>query len=1067
MGKLTNWLEGFLLTGLDRLSSFPFIAADEPNFTTKPHKACRECPQVNKEGHTSYECGKMLAPVPTAAAPRLWAFATLQYLIHTLSGHVFPPYGATSGFMYYGYSSVNFADQYNYKVTAVGGDGNRFVTITTDTDFNGGIYLEMRGNWGAPGRTFLSHYGLAPQPNDRVYPGGGSLASGKVVGRVVRVIMNRHAVPKSAVVECDQDMSGVLVDNREDQTDPWVPNITFIRQAGQMESYTPVVWPSEMQCQPRLITIPVAGNEEWESGGEYEDGRIFLKRFDGSDGRAADPETDPEKTQTFKVWKKQKDPVPTEEVPEPEPSPVEDITGVCVGRFKRYSYGGTYGGADQRGAYKTVLCLGEKNWDDSVDFTPLYDEDTEWIKILYYPEVIDGHTGTNHCVPCGRRCAHAIRDMSNSFYDMDDGEAHLANGEEYYCAVRRTEEVREVYTGPMAGRWEMVFHKPAKSEMFTADCSLYGVCPMYTPIHKAGIGTRPFTLDGGDANQILKELVSGQDIALVQVYPGYPLYYVRRIARPTIHSLTTAVPTNNPTEWSPNITFVQAGPSYVGNFDTKTEEDSESSDYGTTLNPLIGGAWDGRTPFHELSFPNMPPPGIFPTNIAGWVTSKIDAFRRAFTDAIDVYKSQRYYEDDQAVRCGRVVEDAQGWGRGVSQAVRTIGADERFLLEALDLRDDAAGEEQDRLETTFKWFATPQVGPFGFAYRFMITFKNLLPEGGSPRGLIKESKIMKVTAAGGKVVLHLENQSRSWARLKNVGIGNSFNEVFQFICGGGNVRPPDPLQIRSSETDGNSFGGVQDWISIGDSAVIDHEATGFADFNKMHWGVTNATAYNGDKAADFGPGQAQIVSDKGLSNGYYQIPEDHFLLPNGQAGRAVGAEITTIEDYDDTVTTFTFDTTPPFRYYQWLKVEGSTEIIQVLSVDYTNKQISVWRGYGGTTAAAIPTGKKLTLIRVWDDAAKVEVEVKTGDTKPTLATNECWYDEGFGRFYWSEADAGKYFAVAYYVEDGTENINPTKCYMEQFHQVFVLYVDSQEFSGVAFFLTELSLTRFIGTGHQY
>ena len=1063
MANLTkdNWLEEYLLTGLDRHSKFPFIAADEPNFQTRSHHDCRVCPQEGKEGHESYECGKMKAPLPAASTPRLWAFTTIQYLVSRISGDLFYPYGAISGFQYYGYASINFADRYGYKVVAVHGDNHEIIEIETDGDFNGTIYTEMRGNWGVPGRSFLGHGGLAPQPNDRIEPDGGSLLAGKVFGRVHKVIMTRSTVPKRALVYTDQNFEKLMEDNREDQTDPWTPSVSFIRQAGQLESWTPVVWPSEMKCQPRLITIPYADNEEWESGGDYEDGKVFLKRFDESDGRCAWPETDPAKTKTLQVWKIQKDPEPTEEEPNPEPAQWEDITGLCMGRLKMYSVGP---GADLRGAYKTVLCLGKKNWNDEEDFTEIYDDETKAFRILYYPEVTDDFTGTNYCVPCGRRCAHSIRDMSESFYDMDDGEAHLPNGEEYYCGIRRTEEVVEITSGPNYGRYGIVNHKPALPEMFTADCSLYGVCPMFTPIDKAGIGTRPFTLDGGDANQILKQVVSGQDIAMIQLMPGYPLYYIRRVARPTIHSLTTGVPTSNPVEWSPNITFVQSGTVIVGGFETKVEEDEESSNYGETLDPLRGGAWDARQSFGDLTFPNMPGPGIFPTRIVDWISAKQDAFRRPFTDTTDKYKAQRYYEEDTSVRCGRLVDDgsSQGFGRGVSQAVRTIGADERFLLEALDLRDDAAGEDQERTETTFKWFATDQVGPFGFTYRIAITWKNLLPEGGQPRGQINEAKIVKVEASSGKVKLHLENQSRSWSRLKNVGMGNSFNEVFSFICGGGIVRPPDPLQIRSSETQGNSFGGITDWVSIGDSAVIDHEATGFADFNKMHFAVINAAAYDGDKAANFGSGQAQITSKDGLQNGYYKIPEDHFVLPNGQTGRATGAEITTIEDYEDDDTTFTFATTPPFRYYQWLKVQDSDEIIQVLWVDYANKQIGVSRGYHNT-AEAIPTGKKLTLIRVWDDANKVEIEVKAGDSRPSdLATKEAWYDETNGRFYWSPADTGKYFAVAYYIDDGTLNVNPDKCYMEQYHYVFTEYVDGQLFN-TAYFLTELTFERFMGT----
>lgn len=1068
MAKLTigDWLEAYILIGLERLEKFPFIAAIADAFVTKPHHDCRLCPQVGKEGHESYECGKMTAPLPPESTPSLWAFATLQYLIHRLSGDLFFPFGVGSS--WYGQASINFADMYNFKVVAVHGADHSILEIEAGDDFNGTIYSEMRANWGVPGRTILQHAGLSPQPNDRVVPGGGSLLEGKSIGRVYKVEMNRHSVPKRALVYTDQDFENIMVDNREDQTDPFIPTVTFIRQAGDMESWTPVVWPSEMKCQPRLLTIPVLDNEDFP-----EDGRVTLKRFDESNGRCARPESDPEKPKTFQVWKIQKTPEPTEEVPEPEPAEWEDITGLCVGRLKMYSYDSTGekpgmgpNGADGRGAYKTVLCLGEKNWDDAEDFEPLYDENTVAFKVSYYPEVTDDFTGENYCVPCARRCVHAIRDMSNSFYDMDDGEAHLPNGEEYYCRMRRTYEIREVYTGPNVGRWEMVWHKPAKPEMFTADCYLHGVCPMFSPMEKGGIGERPFTLDGGDANQILKEMTNGQDIALVQFYPGYPFYYLQRVARPTIHSLTTAVPTSNPTEWSPNITFLQSGPSIKGSFETKEETDEESPDYGTTLNPLIGGAWDGRTVFNSLAFPAMPPPGIFPTLIPDWVSGKMDAFRRAYDDTTDKYKAQRYYEDDTSVRSGRIVQDgtAQGFGRGVSQAVRTIGADERFLLEAIDLRADQAGQEQDRNEATFTWYATDQAGPNGFQYRIKIVFKNLLPAGGTPKGLIKECKIMKVDTAGGKVVLHLENQSRSWARLKNVGMGNSFNEVFTFIAGGGIVRPPDPLQILSSETEGNSFGGVTDWVAIGDSAVIDFEATGFADFKDCHWAVMNATAYNGDKAADFGSGGTQIVSDKGLRNGYYQVPEDHFLLPNGENGRAVGAEVTTIEDYTDSDTTFTFATTPPFRYYQFLKVEDSDEIMQVLSVDYSNKQIYVSRGFGGhTTPEAIPTGKKLTLIQVYSETEHKEIELKKSETRPTLAAGECWYDDQAGRFYWSEADKEKYFDVAYYIEDGTENINPDKCYLQQFHYVFVEYVDSEAFIGKAYFVTELTFERFMGT----
>lgn len=998
MGKLTDWLDGFKVTPVPRHSKFPALV-EPPNFSERPKNVCVTCPQQGKEGHESYGCGKLTEPLPLLHRVKVRAFSTLQYLLHRISGDLLFPYGATSGFRWEGAESVNFADRYTFRVLSAVGNVAHVDTWGEGDIRAFGTHLISRGNWGVPGRTFMVIQGTL-QPNDRLV-GDNSILGGKICGRVRKVTINP---PHEATLEFDMDVSGLMVDNREDQTDPWVPTLTLIRYSGSPEQWTRVVVPSIMKCQKNFMSVKVEDLPE--------DRKLSLVRTDGSKGRVAEwePATD-ERPATMQIWLRK---AGVEELEEISSEAGQRLKGLMIGP-----------GADERGEYDFVLCLGTKDHNDEEVFVDLITEDVEEVIVSYYSEVPDGYTGTDWCAVGSRRCVHAVNDASGSFYGMEDGEAHLSNGEEWYCAIRRTYEVVET----IDGRWRLKWSKPSGVENFTADCSLRGTCSGYSPINKAGEGQRSFTLHR-TANQIIKECTIGQDIGLIQYWPGYASYYVKRLGRPTIHGMTTMVPLSNPTDWSPNVYAV--GAHLVGGFETGPPPYGDS---GTYLNPLRGGVWDGRVSFGDLTFPNAPPWGIFPSQIPNWLTRK-DALRRTLDDSLDKYKHRRGYEDDMGARVSRGVSP-QTFGRGISQAVRVVGGDERFLLPKLSCADETAGEEQDRGDATFTWFDSNQVGPDGIIYRGLIKIKPLIATGKPPRGVVKTGKIVAAVMDGSELVFELENQVERWSRLRNEGFGNSWNETFTFRTGGKVFRPPDYLQIRSSETSDSSLGG-NDWVEIGDAAWIDLDDE---EFKKHRFTVTYGEAYDGTTEPDFGQTSVFISFDP--VGGYYQVTDEDMELENGEFGLPMVAEAQiTATPMTDSDNEFHFVGTVPFAVGQYLQVDGTDEVIQVYGLDIPNNRMWASRGVSPHyPAAAIPGETIIRMVPVYEPWVGLVYSAVEGETKPAdIPTESFWYDRKSVRYYFSPADVSKFVNLSLYMDDGTVPVAGRGRYIEN-HQIFHSNVD--------------------------
>ena len=1011
MAKLTDWLDSFKVSPVPRHDKYPALVKP-PNFFERLKSQCVSCIQGGKENHDPYGCGKLTAELPLVYRVNIRIFMLLQYLLHRISSDIYYPYGAQAGFVFYGDKSINFANRYGFKVTSVVGQ-------TVEVETYGGsdiramaIFTIMKSNWGTNGRSFLTIYG-APQANDIAEPGSGCVLYGKLVSRLLKVTVSDTDFSKATFV-FEHDMSGLLVDAREDQTDEFVPSVSLIRQAAEPEQWTRIVRPSFMKCQRRVITV--------RADQLPADKKLSLTRSDGTDGRVADYEAAVEATgkpATMQIWFKR---VAVEEL--------EDVTATVVSRLKKDSTGP---GFDGKGAYKSFLCLGTKDHKDEDSFTNLIDGTVESISVVYWAEVPDGYTGTDWCAVGSRSCVHAVRDESGSYYAMDYGEAHTESGEEYFCDVSRTWEIVETDDG----KWRVKYSSVDGVAKFTGDCSLNGVCSAYQPKHTASEGSRSFTLHR-TANQILKEVTIGHDIALIQYWPGYPYYYVKRVGRPTIHGLIGRVPTSNPTDWSPNVQIIQ-GSCMFGNFDTAPHP----TESGTILDPLSGAAWDGRVAFSSLTFPEAPPPGTFPTNIAGW-TDRIDALRRPIDNTIDPYFSTRYYEDDMSARVSRGV-NTHTFGRGVSQTSRIVAADEKFFLPKLSCKDETAGQAQDRGECVFTWYNSEQTGPDGFKYWFKIEFKKLMATGKEEVGEITSAVITAASHDGfGTIKVELANQPITYSRLKNLGIGNTFNETFTINTGGGIFRPPDHLQIMSSETADSSYGGANDWVSIGDSVWIDMDDD---EFKAHRFTITGGGAYRGSTAADFGSGKIFVSFD--LANGYYQIPEaDLKMTGTDEIGNAGRSEATTSAAATASDTELFFSEDVPFIYQQFLQVDGTDEVLRVTGTDYPNKKIFVDRGVSSLHAAQpIPAGAIIRSVSVYEWASGKVYESISSETKPTsIDSGKFWYDSNAARYYFSALDKLKHVELSFTVTDesGVASYQNTK--RVDNHEIFSIVVDGETYA---------------------
>jgi hypothetical protein len=994
LGILTNWLSAFKLTGAEKDEDFPEISGF--NLKKIPAKNCISCVQRDKDGHKTFQCAIMTAPRPTYSAPNLTVLRTMQYLISTANYYAHGLYD-----LGYGESSevsLNFLDSYTFIVESAVGN---VLTVKSDDLFSGQIWGVRRANWGVPGFSFLPRYGQLIQPGDVAHFGGGSFLDDGSEARVVRVTVDK--INKRATVILNRDVSGALEDVRQDQTSDFTPSVTFSRNAADPERWTPIVDPSEMKCFPRLVTIKAEDIPD--------SGIVELLRQNGTSGRCADPVTDPDKRKTFQVWRK----VINEEITEenPEPYKWEDITAECLGRLKRYSTGA---GADGRGAYKSVLCLRVKNWDNSDAFSDdIITDDVESIRVFYYPEVADGYNGIAHSVPCGRRCAHSIRDHSGSFYAMEDGEVHLSNGEEWFCRMRVTQEDYEITTGANYGRWGVRFHRPARTDLYTADCSLYGVCPMYQNIKDANIGDRPFTLDGGDGAVILREMLYGMDVQRRQFMRGYAFFGIKRVGRPSINFLTNSIPAENTDDGDGSITFPRAhSGAFVGDFNVET--DSEIGEY---LNPIFGGVWDGRVHFRELEFPDSPPDGFFSANIPGYQTKK-DPYGADYNGTTDPTKSVRNYDDDFAIRTGRG-DGAPLGGRGFGSTARAISADESFVFDGLDISEDAEDVEQERIFGTFKIFKTIQtdIGS-GFPYRATITFKNLSPKNVSPAGSIVSGKIKTISVSGGIATIEVENKPQTYKRVVILGVGDVITETFSFFAGGGFVRPSDPYIIRSgSSVARNSHGNVTDLAAIGDGVKINYSPSGAPDFQNQIFPIMEAVAFGGSAEANFGG--VSVDRFYNVIGGYYQVPKSHLEVA-GVPGRPVALEIKTLGSHTSSDTDISVADVPAFASGQVIQCVETEEYLRVNYSDNLNNVINVTRGISSyKPATAIPDGSTFKLIEVYNETQEMAFEDSGGDSKPAeIESGKYWKDTEKNRYFISPLQHSDEITFSYYISDGID-----------------------------------------------
>lgn len=1038
MAELTDWLSDLKVVPVPDHPDYPALVKPT-GLEEKPKPACVLCEQQGKAKHKSYGCGKLTQPLLPAQRANIRAFFAMQYLIHRLSADLFEPYGSQSGFGYYGESSINFADQYTFYVLGVTGKEVEIQWPMGDLRAIG-IYTIMRQNPGAPGRSFLTIRGML-QANDRVKSGSGCILDNKLYSNIEKVTINESDVSK-AIITCEHDMSGLLIDNRADQTDPFVPTVTIVRQAGDPEKWTRIVRPDILKCHRNTISVKVEDLPP--------DKKLSLPRIDGTQGRCADPEPGDEETgkpATMQVWFLKE--IPPED-PEDDPTTeIVDVTSSVVQRLKRVPYGP---GWDNKGAYHSFLCLGTKDHNNDDVYTDLITPDVLEVYVTYFTEVPDDYQGRDWCAVGSRSCVHAMRDESGSFYNMDRGEAHLPNGEEYYCGMLSQWELEET----LDGKWQVKYlPQPTGAELFTADCSLYGVCDKYAPKNKGGEGQRGFTLHR-TANLILKELLMGNDIALVQYYPGYPLYYVKRMGRPSIHGLAGSVDPTNPTDWSQNIIFVQTGNYFYGDYDTKPHPDG-----GDILDPLRGTAWDGRTPFSSLTFGDFPLPGIFPTNIIGWV-DKIDALRKPLDNNTDPTRSMRNYEDDCSPRMSRGV-NASMFGRGVSQTSRIVKDTETFLLPAIYVDDDHYNTDQDAGEAVFRMYDEEQTGPGNYKYYAKISFKKLIATGKTEPGVVKTAVIHSATinAGGlnGTVSLELVNQPIQWSQLKNVGPGNSFNEVFTIHVGGQVFRPADHLQIRSSATAQSSYGNITDWVAIGDSASVDLEDGGF---NALKFTVVNGGAYRGSTAPDFGAG-SQMLSFE-LMGGYFQIPAEDLELNTGGTGTADESTATVALSYSAIATTLEMADEIPFIYGQYLQVEDTDEIMMCMGADYVNRILYVTRDVSSNfPAAPIPADTVIRAVMVYSPSEEMPyIRDESPDLPGSIDAGEYWYNPESGQLFFSVLDVIKNVVIAYTAQTDASGMRNENTHMHS-HTVWVTTHEGVDYT-YPFVDTMLTPTEFDGQG---
>lgn len=1038
MGILTNWLAAFKLTGATRDSDFPEISGF--NLKKIPAKNCITCAQKNKEGHKTFQCAIMSAPRPTYSAPNLVVLRSMQYLISTANYYAHGQYNTGAGET--SEVSLNFLDRYTFTVESVAGN---ILTVKSDDLFSGQIWGTRRANWGVPGYSFLPRYGQLIQPGDVAHFGGGSFLDNGSTARVVRVTVDK--INKRATVILNRDVSGALEDVRQDQTNDFTPSVTFSRHAADPERWTPVVDPSEMKCFPRLITVKVEDIPN--------NGIINLLRMNGTPGRCADPVTDPEKRKTFQVWRK----IINEEITEENPNPYqwEDITAQCLGRLKRYSFGA---GADGRGAYNSVLCLKAENWDGSEPFDDnIITENVESVRVYYFAEVADGYAGIAHSVPCGRRCAHSIRDHSGSFYAMDDGEAHLPNGEEWFCRMRVTQEDYEITSIENYGRWGVRFQRPARTDLYTADCSLYGVCPMYQNIKDANIGDRSFTLDGGDGAVIIREMLYGMDIQRIQFMRGYAFFGIRRVGRPSLNFLTNTVLPYNIDDGDGSINFPLAHSGmFVGDFDIETDEET-----GERLNPIFGGVWDGRFLFGELTFPSNPPNGFFAENIPGYTTKK-DPYRADYNSTTDPTRSIRNYDDDFGIRTGRG-NGGNTTGRGFGSTPRAIGADESFVFDGLDISEEAEDTEQERIFGTFKIFKTIQtdIGS-AFPYKAMITFKNLSPKNVSPVGSVVTGKIKTISVSGGIATIEVENKPQTYKRVVILGVGDVITETFSFFAGGGFVRPSDPYIIRSGNSIArNSHGNVTDLATVGDGVKINYDPPGSPDFKDQIFPITEAVAFGGSAEPDFGG----VSVDKffNVLGGYYQVPESHLIVA-GVPGRPISIEIKTLGSHTSFDTDINVADVPAFASGQVIQCIETEEYLRINYSDNLNNVVNVIRGISTLKPAAnIPDGATFKLIEAYNETTETALADAGGDSKPNeIESGKYWKDEERNRYFISSLNAAHQITFSYYISDGIDLTELSRSFVAGSQMPFNFYdpVESEYHTSPAI-NTQLTNSEFNGT----
>jgi hypothetical protein len=993
---LADWLDSDVLDDCPKHASFP-ACIGPPGLAVESNPYCTNCQR--KASHLTYGRGQMTEDLDQKYRLQLMLLRELQYLVHRLAADAREPEGIQSGFLINGCGNLNFTWTIGWTVISV---STNTVTLQPSGDPRyQGIGLSRYQDETGIQWIYHNDSGLGIQPNDLLTFSAPSALYGKMFARVRKLMACSDT---QVTVELDHDVSNAMWSTSLTEAEPTIYATTY-RQSNPLEAWLAIITNSYRYCSRKSLTVLSLP----------EDGLVELTDNENNPCAIAWPEAAVPATlrpPTMKVYKTTVE------------GGRQDISATAYDYIYMVKTGD---GDDLRGTWQTFLACGALD-PGSNPITPLIDPETETLtrlEITYMPEatIRDLANSNQYRIPCTKRCKWSCRDHSDSVLGAPDGVATDANGETWFCRVRRYPVVT-VVTDPETGYQteDISWYAPTGIANYMPDCSQWGTCDQFAMLDTAAQGERPFTI-WNDLSRFVRELVCSVNLRYTMASPGLASYRnitLCRIKHPSIMSLHGDKSLETPVGWHEKNWFPDWGCGYVAEVIESTDGEGN-----TTFANRKGFANNTTQLSSDLSFDETPD-SAFASSVAGW-TVKPDPFGVTYDSTTDPLEQIRRHFYRSGYRIERDTGSTSS-SRNIADYTHVLANPETLYCPAV-ATTGTPDEWQDRGDMRYKYLGTP-IEIDGVLYGAILDITPVLTTGKSP--LLKlTGTIASATAGSGVVTIEFENAQHFWSYLRTVGGGESWDEIVSFYAGGSTVQAYNGYKVNSYYETDKTIGGTSDLLAPGDSILIHATIADHPDFEIWLHVAKSSKAHGGSQASGWGPDQ---ITRWYTSSGYFAAAAANLDIPGSDYTGAIESCTSYVNasnepggQYNSSATVIKVSSTnivtdewTSFPVGSVVRATWTNELLRVESLDPVNHTITFTRGVGGSTPDVLVNYAPLVLEMVCRRDTGYEDEPLTRltgiDRPASISTGEYWVDEPLGRIYFSSDDLGNKLRIAYHVD---------------------------------------------------